>query len=81
VGKMVKCKCGSINPENAKYCQECGTSIKELDSMWLVAAVLFPIIGLIGGLYYASKGRRGTGKVIAVSIGAWIFFVIIVNLF
>lgn len=77
---MVKCDCGTLNLDDAKYCQECGKPIKELDSMWLVAAVLLPIIGLIGGIYYASKGRKGAGKVIALSIGVWIFFAIILNL-
>lgn len=52
---------------------------KELDSMWIVAAILLPIVGLLGGLYYAYKGRKGAGKVIAISIGTWIFFAILFN--
>jgi len=26
---MVKCKCGALNPDDAKYCQKCGASLNK----------------------------------------------------
>ena len=92
---MVFCKeCGVKNPDHAVYCQGCGNKIKiypnnksntkieskKLDSMWIVAAILVPIVGLISGIYYYSKGRKGADTVILVSIAVWAIGAILISL-
>ncbi len=84
------CKeCGSENDNGAKYCQNCGSPLIEenkkddknrIDSMWLVVAILLPIVGIFGGLYYAWKGKEGAWAVVGLSIFVWfIFFLLIMS--
>ena len=48
IDEVIKFKCiycETENPDNARYCQECGESLKETgertyDNIWIVAAIL-----------------------------------------
>lgn len=50
---MVKCECGSINPEDAKYCQECGVELKEYPSKYQNLSLL-GVAGVFLSFRYAS---------------------------
>ncbi len=81
-------KCGTKNEDNAVYCQHCGEKIKfsedvndenkRIDSLWLLVAILIPIIGILGGLYYAWKGRKGSWAVVGLGLFVWVVFTLIV---
>lgn len=81
-------KCGTKNEDNAVYCQHCGEKInfsedineenKRIDSLWLLVAILIPIIGILGGLYYAWKGRKGSWAVVGLGLFVWAFFMLII---
>ncbi len=49
---MIKCECGSINPDNAKYCQECGVELKEYPSKYQNLSLL-GVAGVFLGFIYA----------------------------
>ena len=91
---MVYCqKCGSENPDNADYCQECGEKLgvkvverivvekepekKSFGALWFIIGILMPIVGVIAGLIFASQGRKNAGVLLLVSILVWGFFVIL----
>ena len=79
-----------IKEENAKHCHECGSKIgignevsttrsspkkdARVDSIWLFVAVLLPFIGIVGGLYFAWKGKGGAWAVVGLSIFAWLIW-------
>ena len=85
-----------IKDDNAKHCQECGAKIgrgnevstkiaspkkeNRIDSMWLVVAILIPVLGVLGGLYYAWKGKEGAWAVVGLSIFIWFIFAVIIIL-
>lgn len=74
---MVKCpECGFENPEERNYCFECGNKvttdsnepIKKMNSVWFLITILFPIVGIIGGIYYWKKGYKNAPELLMLSI-------------
>ena len=49
----------------------------EINSGWIAVAILLPFIGVIGGIYYAIKGKRGAGRLLFASIIIWIILAFI----
>ena len=47
---------------------------------WIIIAVVFPIIGIFGGLFYGAKGRKGAWTIIFISILAWIIWFFILTM-
>lgn len=52
---MVKCKCGVLNPDDAKYCQECGNALNSRDSKHYLIIIgktilAMVIVFIIGGI-------------------------------
>ncbi|HEY0196641.1 MAG TPA: hypothetical protein VGC02_03610 [Methanobacterium sp.] len=84
---MVKCSCGVVNPNDAKYCQECGGSlIKENNydlatALGIIGTIFFIPLALICGVYLYTRPEvtaKITGKrIILVSILLWALFTII----
>lgn len=75
--------CGIKNKNQNKFCSNCGTELTNSDSNnslsngWLLIGALFPIIGVIGGLYYAFKGKKGAGALIIISIIFWAIWAVV----
>jgi hypothetical protein len=50
---MVKCECGALNPEEAKYCQDCGNNLNTasqpigLFRLLIIFCVIIAVIGFI----------------------------------
>lgn len=44
---MVKCKCGAENPDDAKYCQECGKPLKPKGLKYYFILTIKTVIGMI----------------------------------
>ena len=80
-------ECGK-NIGDVGFCPDCENSINkendgillDIGSAWLVVVLLFPVIGLIGGIIYAVEGKRGGTRLIGFSLGwmvlAFIIFMI-----
>jgi hypothetical protein len=47
---------------------------------WLAIGLLLPGIGVIGGIYYALKGKRGAICLLSFSIAFWIIWIVLFNL-
>lgn len=47
--------------------------LRQINPAWYLVAWLLPIVGLIAGLYYSSKGKNGLG-LMGISIVAAIFW-------
>lgn len=45
--------------------------------IWIIATVLFPIVGVVGSIYGFATNSEGSGKLLALTIGAWFFWVFI----
>ena len=43
-----------------------------LSNAWLLVGALFPVIGVIYGLYYVFKGKKGAWALIVISIIFWV---------
>ncbi|MCE7698319.1 MAG: hypothetical protein K8E24_005595 [Methanobacterium paludis] len=74
---MVKCpECGFENPKENNYCLECGNKvttdysepIKKMNSVWFLITILFPVVGIIGGIYYWKKGYKNAAELLLLSI-------------
>ena len=89
---MSYCPEGGKNIGDVGFCPDCdieneNTLNKENDglldigSSWLAIALIFPIIGLIGGIVFAVQDKRGGVRLICFSLGwmvlAFIMFSII----
>jgi len=42
--------------------------LKELNSRWLVVALIFPFAGVLGGIYYGLDGKRGSDRLLVLSL-------------
>lgn len=81
-------KCGTENPDSAMYCQNCGKQLKKVenegkrtfDNFWYAIGILFPIIGIVGGIVFAYQGRDKAGTLILVSLAAWFIYAVILIL-
>lgn len=93
--KMAFCpNCGIKNDDQNKFCSNCGTGLTtsnknelndsnsddSLNNGWLLVGALFPIIGVIGGLYYAFKGKNGAWALVVISIIFWAIWAVIFSL-
>ncbi len=48
-----------------------------LTTGWVIAAILLPIVGFIGGIVGLANNRKGAGWLIFISVWAWIVFMAI----
>jgi uncharacterized membrane protein YvbJ len=53
---------------------------KSLGNEWLIIGAAFPIIGVIAGLYYAFKGRKGAWALVIISVIFWVIWAIIFSI-
>lgn len=81
-------KCGIRNNDQNNFCSNCGEELTNfnnnidnpndsLSNAWLLVGALFPIIGVIGGLYYAFKGKKGSWALVIISIIFWVIWAIV----
>lgn len=89
--KIIFCpNCGIKNNNPSNFCSNCGTELtnfnKKIDhstsddslsNAWLLVGALFLIIGVIGGLYYAFKGKKGAWALVLISIIFWVVWAIV----
>lgn len=47
--------------------------LRQINPAWYLVAIILPIVGLIAGLYYSTKGKNGLG-LMGISIVAAIFW-------
>lgn len=91
--KMNFCpNCGIKSNDGIKFCSNCGTELinsnknltdstdDSLSNIWILIGALFPIIGVIAGLYYAFKGKKGAWALVVISIIFWAVWAIIFSL-
>ena len=45
--------------------------------IWIIGTILFPIVGVAGSIYGFATSSEGAGKLLALTIGAWFFWVFI----
>ncbi len=45
-----------------------------LTAGWIIAAILLPIVGFIGGIVGLANKREGAGALTAISVVAWLIF-------
>ena len=50
--------------------------LKELNSRWLVVALIFPFAGVFGGIYHGLDGKHGSERLLSCKFNNWydIFF-------
>ena len=78
---------------DGKFCHECGTPTngeinpkeaipeKNLDNSWYVVSIIIPLLGVIGGLYYISKGYKNAPMILLIGLIAWMIYMMIYFVF
>lgn len=41
---------------------------------WVIVSVLFPVVGVIGGIYGLATRKENAGALLLLGVGAWIFW-------
>jgi len=42
---------------------------------WVIVSVLFPIVGVVGGVYGLATRQENAAFLIAIGVGAWLFWI------
>jgi len=42
--------------------------LKEISSMWLILSIIFPFAGILGGLYFLIQDKRGSERLLLLSM-------------
>jgi DNA-directed RNA polymerase subunit RPC12/RpoP len=75
-GTLIKCPdCGHAVSMKAKTCPKCGRTIDEgIASSWYLLAILIPLLGILAGMYFATKKERGALTVIILGFVAMVIY-------
>lgn len=60
-----------INQINSKQKELDIDEDKHIDSLWLLVTIMIPGLGILGGLYYVWKGRKGSWTVVGLGAIIW----------